>query len=77
MANLSRKEAATRVRERTGARFSDRHLANLAVTGDGPPIAYFGRQPTYPVDLLDEWIAARMSAPVRSTSEARGLARAS
>jgi len=43
----------------------------LAVTGGGPEYDLFGRIPYYPVDKLDEWVAARLSRR-RSTSD-RGV----
>jgi hypothetical protein len=45
-------------------------LAQLAVTGEGPEYQYAGRYPIYTEAALDAWIETRLSAPVRSPSEA-------
>jgi hypothetical protein len=45
-------------------------LATRAVRGGGPPFRKFGRVPLYRWADLLEWAEGRMSAPMRSTSEA-------
>ena len=45
-------------------------LAKYAVMGGGPVFHRMGRDPVYtPVDL-DEWVASKLSGPMRSTSDA-------
>jgi hypothetical protein len=45
-------------------------LATRAVRGGGPPFRRFGRVPLYRWGDLLDWAQARLSAPMRSTSEA-------
>jgi hypothetical protein len=45
-------------------------LATLASRGGGPPYRRFGRRPLYIWRDLLAWAEGRMSAPMRSTSEA-------
>jgi hypothetical protein len=45
-------------------------LATRAVRGGGPPFRRFGRVPLYRWGDLLDWAEGRMSAPMRSTSEA-------
>jgi hypothetical protein len=49
-------------------------LAKYATAGGGPIVQYHGRFPLYRVDDLAIWAEARLSAPVRSTSELRVFA---
>ncbi len=44
-------------------------LAKMATVGGGPAMQYSGRIPLYHLNDLDEWATARISKPVRSTSE--------
>ncbi|WP_406873310.1 hypothetical protein WHT83_06330 [Aminobacter sp. P9b] len=44
-------------------------LNKLATIGGGPEMQYSGRIPLYHIEALDAWAAARLSKPVRSTSE--------
>ena len=60
-----------------GIRLKPRTLANLRVSGNGPVFRYVGTKPYYEEEALDAFIDAGLSAPVRSTSEARNLAQAS
>jgi hypothetical protein len=49
-------------------------LAKYAVMGGGPVFHRMGRDPVYtPVDL-DEWVASKLSGPMRSTSDMTSLA---
>jgi hypothetical protein len=66
---LNRKQATTYLRER-GIPCGDNFLAHQAVDGTGPEFRYSGKHPVYTEAALDEWIEARLSAPVRSPSEA-------
>jgi hypothetical protein len=68
-----RKAAADHLRDE-GFQITPSTLAKMAVSGDGPPIEYWGRFPTYPEDALMEWARARLSRPVRSTAEHRSQA---
>lgn len=65
----SRKQATEYLRE-NGIPCRDGFLAHLAVTGEGPQFCYSGRHPICTEGDLDTWIEARLSAPVRSPSEA-------
>jgi hypothetical protein len=49
---------------------SPRTLAKLATLGGGPIYRKFGRIVVYDPADLDSWALARLSAPLRSTSEA-------
>ena len=53
------------------ARLKPSTLARLRVTGGGPPFQRYGRRVLYPSDLLDNWIEARKSPVLLSTSEER------
>ena len=66
---LNRKLATEYLRQR-GIKCGDSRLAHLAVTGDGPAFQYEGKFPIYTEEALDAWIESRLSAPVRSPSEA-------
>lgn len=66
---LRRAEAADYVRERWGYPLSPRTLAKLACIGGGPTFRRASRFPLYEVKDLDEWVRAKLTRPVRSTSE--------
>jgi len=66
---LRRAEASEYVQERWGYPLSPRTLAKLACVGGGPPFRRASRFPLYEVRHLDEWIRAKLTRPVRSTSE--------
>jgi hypothetical protein len=51
------------------AQCSEKTLAKLAYVGGGPAYHRFGRIPRYTVADLDEFAQAKISKPVRSTSE--------
>jgi hypothetical protein len=65
---FTRAEAAKFLTER-GFTTAKTTLDTLAVRGGGPPFVYWGRKPLYSPLALLEWAAARLSAPVASTSE--------
>jgi hypothetical protein len=65
----NRKHATAYLRQR-GIPCGDAFLAHQAVTGEGPLFRYSGRHPVYTEEDLDAWIESRLSAPVRSPSEA-------
>jgi hypothetical protein len=73
--NYRRREAAAYVREKHNVPCTEATLATLATRGGGPCFRRFGKIPIYPEEGLDSWVEARMGAPVRSTSEARGVPR--
>ncbi len=45
-------------------------LAKYFSVGGGPEVQHFGRKPLYSVAALDSWIAGKLTAPRRSSSEA-------
>jgi hypothetical protein len=54
-----------------GFPISEATLATMAVRGGGPAYVLWGRKPLYPWGGSLEWAESRLTAPVRSTSEAR------
>src|ERR1700730_10240242 len=68
-AYLRRRAAAEYLRQRWGIPCSEKTLAKLACVGGGPAYHRFGRIPLYTVADLDEFAQAKISKPVRSTSE--------
>jgi hypothetical protein len=67
---LRRRDAAIYLKDRWGLRCSEQTLANYATRGNGPVFQRYGRDVVYSTTNLDEYAQARMSAPMRSTSEA-------
>ncbi len=68
---MRRRDAAQYLKSRYGFG-AVKTLARLAVTGGGPAMIYGGRRlPLYSPEELDAWARAKLSAPVRSTSERR------
>jgi hypothetical protein len=49
-------------------------LAKYAVLGGGPVFQRIGRDPVYTPADLDEWVASKLSGPMRSTSDRAALA---
>lgn len=68
---FDRPAAAKFCSEELGCPVSKTTLAKLAVTGGGPLFSKFGRKPLYLEKDLRDWVASKLSAPVRSTSELR------
>lgn len=66
---IRRDDAAKYVRDRHGVPLARNTLAKLACIGGGPKFCKAGRIPLYREDWLDEWVMARVSPPVHSTSE--------
>jgi hypothetical protein len=66
---LRRTEAAEYVQERWGYPLAPRTLAKLACIGGGPTFRRASRFPLYEVKDLDAWVRAKLTRPVRSTSE--------
>ncbi|MCJ2039551.1 hypothetical protein MKK55_11450 [Methylobacterium sp. J-059] len=70
---LRRTDASKYLREKWDLSYGPTTLAKLACIGGSPPMEYIGRIPTYPVDGLDTWAAAKISPRVNSTAELRRL----
>jgi len=66
---LSRAEAAEYCQSR-GLPVAAATLAKYATVGGGPTFHKFSRFPRYSEEMLDAWIASKLSAPMRSTSAA-------
>lgn len=66
---LTRAEAANYIASK-GAPISKNTLQKFATIGGGPVYRRFGNKALYQTDDLDAWLNERMSAPMRSTSEA-------
>jgi hypothetical protein len=66
---LRRAEASEYVQERWGYPLSPRTLAKLACVGGGPTFRRASRFPLYDKEDLDAWVRAKLTSPVRSTSE--------
>ena len=66
---LRRQAASEYLRETHGLDRAPSTLAKLAVIGGGPIFRRAGRVPLYSVDDLDEWVASKLSPPMRSTSD--------
>jgi Helix-turn-helix domain len=70
---FSRDEASEYLKTR-GFKIAKQTLAKYAVTGGGPAYRTFGSRVVYDPSDLDAWIEQRLTAPRRSTSEARSVA---
>ena len=57
------------IHDKWGYPCSPRTLAKYAVIGGGPVFRRAGRFPLYSAEDLDEWVASKLSAPMRSTSD--------
>jgi hypothetical protein len=66
---LTRRAAAEALTS-AGFPVSPETLATKATRGGGPPFQRFGRVPLYTWSDLLDWARSRLSAPMRSTSEA-------
>ena len=64
-----RKDAPAYLREKHAISIAEQTLARMAVDGSGPVFQKNGRTVLYTEAALDEWAQARLSPPVRSTSE--------
>jgi hypothetical protein len=69
---LRRKEAGQYLKSKYGFS-SDKSLGKLATVGSGPEFRKVGQGRTSPVvyerEKLDEWVLAKLSAPLQSTSD--------
>ena len=68
-----RRAAAEYLRQQRGIPCSQKTLAKLACIGGGPIYRLFGRIPLYSIADLDAYAEAKLSKPVRSTSEYGGV----
>jgi hypothetical protein len=66
---LRRQAAAEYLRTHWGIPCSPKTLAKLACIGGGPIYRLYGRIPLYSHAHLDAFAEAKLSKPVRSTSE--------
>jgi hypothetical protein len=66
---LRRQAAAEYLRTHWGIPCSPKTLAKLACIGGGPIYRLYGRIPLYSHAQLDAFAEAKLSKPVRSTSE--------
>jgi len=65
---LRRREVVTYCRDR-GLPIAEATLAKYATVGGGPVFHKFGKAALYDPAAVDEWIAARLGQPLRSTSD--------
>jgi hypothetical protein len=66
---LRRKAASGYLHKTFGLDRAPSTLAKLAVIGGGPPFRRMNRVPLYAEDDLNKWVASKLSAPMRSTSD--------
>jgi hypothetical protein len=66
---LRRKAASRYLQEVHGVDRAPSTLAKYAVIGGGPIFQLMGRVPVYTPPNLDEWVASKLSGPMRSTSD--------
>jgi hypothetical protein len=66
---LRRKAASDYLHETHGLDRAPSTLAKLAVIGGRPIFRRAGRFPLYSMADLDEWVASKLSPPMRSTSD--------
>jgi hypothetical protein len=64
------RRAAAQFLTEQGYKTAPATLARLACVGGGPAFRKFGRKPLYNDEDLLDWAHSRLSAPMRSTSEA-------
>jgi hypothetical protein len=67
---LLRRDACAEALTEAGYPVSPKTLATKASRGGGPPFQKFGRIPLYTWGEALAWAESRLSAPMRSTSEA-------
>lgn len=71
---LRRKAASRYLHEVHGIDRAPSTLAKYAVVGGGPVFQHMGRDPVYTPVNLDDWVASKLSGPMRSTSDRAALA---
>ena len=69
---LRRKAASKYLHDVHGVDRAPSTLAKYAVIGGGPVFRRMGRDPVYTPLNLDEWVASKLSGPMRSTSDIAG-----
>jgi len=72
--NFLTDDAAAKYLADRGLPTAKKTLGKLRVVGGGPVFRKFGRKPVYEPAALDAWIKTRLSAPMRTTSEAAAAA---
>lgn len=65
---LNPPEAAEYLTEVHGAPIATATLNKMRCIGGGPTFNRFGRAILYPREALDEWVLARLGAPLKNTS---------
>jgi hypothetical protein len=70
---LRRKAASKYLYDVHGVVRAPSTLAKYAVIGGGPIFQLMGRDPVYTPPSLDEWVASKLSGPMRSTSDRDSL----
>ena len=68
MRYMNRREQAQYCQER-GLKITPAQITKLAHTGGGPKYQYWGNQAVSTPEWMDEFIASKLTAPRRSTSE--------
>ena len=68
---LRRSEVPAYLAEKHSVSIKASTLAKMYTVGGGPACVHFGRVPLYETTALDAWVAERLSAPRRSSSETR------
>src|SRR2546430_2396479 len=71
---LRRKAASKYLHDVHGVVRAPSTLAKYAVIGGGPVFQRMGRDPVYTPVNLDDWVASKLSRPMRSTSDRVALA---
>src|SRR4051794_22382583 len=69
---LRRKAASRYLHEVHGVVRAPSTLAKLAVIGGGPVFRRLGRDPVYTTCSLDDWVASKLTGPMRCTSDTNG-----
>jgi len=70
---LRRKAASAYLHKTYGLERAPSTLAKLAVIGGGPAFRRMNRVPFYSINDLDDWVASKLSKPMRSTSDMASL----
>jgi hypothetical protein len=70
---LRRKAASKYLNDVNGVVRAPSTLAKYAVIGGGPIFQLMGRFPVYTSPNLDQWVASKLSGPMRSTSDKAAL----
>lgn len=68
---LRRSEVPAYLLEKHGVVVAKKTLDKLFTVGGGPEVEHFGKIPLYTPAALDAWVAQKLTAPRRSSSEQR------